>query len=75
MTRKIADCLEVGLQEQTALLQNAQDAGFLVRSPESALANLWTARKVLRRLVDHERLHPRYIAKVLQAHSELGKVY
>jgi len=27
--------------------------------------NLWTARKVLRRLVDHERLHMKYIQKIL----------
>jgi predicted RNase H-like HicB family nuclease len=33
------------------------------RSPK---CNLWTARKVLRRLVDHERLHTKYIERVLQ---------
>ncbi|MEM3617301.1 MAG: type II toxin-antitoxin system HicB family antitoxin [Candidatus Bathyarchaeia archaeon] len=42
---------------------------------KSPMCNLWTARKVLRRLVDHEKLHSRYIAKVLQTYSELGKVY
>jgi predicted RNase H-like HicB family nuclease len=31
----------------------------------SPMCNLWTARKVLRRLVDHERLHTRYIERVL----------
>ena len=31
----------------------------------SPICNLWTARKVLRRLVDHERLHTRYIEKIL----------
>lgn len=30
------------------------------------ICNLWTARKVLRRLVDHERLHTRYIEKILR---------
>jgi predicted RNase H-like HicB family nuclease len=27
--------------------------------------NLWTARKVIRRLVDHERLHKKYIERIL----------
>ncbi len=31
---------------------------------KSPTCDLWTARKVLRRLVDHERLHTRYIQKV-----------
>ena len=33
--------------------------------PEATVCNLWTARKMLRRFVDHERLHTRYIEKVL----------
>jgi predicted RNase H-like HicB family nuclease len=33
---------------------------------KSPTCDLWTARKVLRRLVDHERLHTRYIRKVLK---------
>jgi hypothetical protein len=33
---------------------------------KSPVCNLWTARKVLRRLVDHERLHGKYIERVLQ---------
>jgi predicted RNase H-like HicB family nuclease len=32
----------------------------------SPICNLWTARKVLRRLVDHERLHAKYIEKALK---------
>jgi predicted RNase H-like HicB family nuclease/uncharacterized damage-inducible protein DinB len=32
----------------------------------SPICNLWTARKVLRRLVDHERLHTKYIEKALK---------
>ncbi len=42
---------------------------------KSPLCNLWTARKILRRLVDHERLHTRYIIKVLQSYNELRKIY
>ena len=33
---------------------------------EATVCNLWTARKMLRRFVDHERLHTRYIEKVLK---------
>ena len=33
---------------------------------KSPTCDLWTARKVLRRLVDHERLHTRYIQKVMK---------
>jgi len=48
---------------------------FQPKKDKSPLCNLWTARKVLRRLVDHERLHTRYIVKVLQDYGEVGKVY
>ena len=37
---------------------------------KSPTCDLWTARKVLRRLVDHERLHTRYIQKVLKMYPE-----
>ena len=36
----------------------------------SPICNLWTARKVLRRLVDHERLHTKYIEKALKIFNE-----
>lgn len=32
----------------------------------SRVASLWTARKVLRRFVDHERLHTRWLERALQ---------
>jgi predicted RNase H-like HicB family nuclease/uncharacterized damage-inducible protein DinB len=35
----------------------------------SSICNLWTARKVLRRLVDHEVLHTKYIEKVLRLYK------
>ena len=38
---------------------------FQPRNDPSPVCNLWTARKVLRRLVDHERLHTAYIEKTL----------
>ncbi len=36
---------------------------------KSPVCDLWTARKVLRRLVDHERLHTKYIQKLLKSFS------
>ena len=39
---------------------------FQPRKYRSPVCNLWTARKVLRRLVDHERLHMRYVKRVLE---------
>lgn len=35
----------------------------------SPICNLWTSRKVLRRLVDHEVLHTKYIEKVLRLYK------
>ena len=43
---------------------------FQPKKDQSPVCNLWTARKVLRRLVDHERLHARYVEKVLQMYKE-----
>lgn len=39
---------------------------FQPRKHKSPVCNLWTARKVLRRIVDHERLHTRDIKRVLE---------
>jgi uncharacterized damage-inducible protein DinB/predicted RNase H-like HicB family nuclease len=38
---------------------------FQPHSDPSPVCNLWTARKVLRRFVDHERLHAAYIRRAL----------
>lgn len=43
---------------------------FQPKKDPSSICNLWTARKVLRRLVDHERLHTKYIEKVLKVYDE-----
>jgi len=43
---------------------------FQPKKDSSPICNLWTARKVLRRLVDHERLHTKYIEKVLQIYED-----
>ena len=40
---------------------------------KSPVCDLWTARKVLRRLVDHERLHTKYIDKLLEMYPKTGR--
>jgi len=37
---------------------------------KSPICDLWTARKVLRRLVDHERLHTKYIERVIKLYHQ-----
>lgn len=39
---------------------------FHPKKDKSPVCDLWTARKVLRRIIDHERLHTKYIQKVLK---------
>ena len=41
---------------------------------KSPTCDLWTARKVLRRLVDHERLHTRYVKRVLKTYSTTWRI-
>jgi predicted RNase H-like HicB family nuclease len=56
--RIVVECLSDFPKEKMAgIFQPAEDP--------SPVCNLWTARKVLRRLVDHERLHTRYIERIL----------
>jgi predicted RNase H-like HicB family nuclease len=42
---------------------------FQPRKYLSPVCNLWTARKVLRRIIDHERLHTRDIKKVVELYK------
>jgi len=42
---------------------------FQPHKDKSPLCNLWTARKVLRRMVDHERLHAKYVEKVIRLYN------
>jgi len=44
---------------------------FQPKKDRSPVCDLWTARKVLRRLVDHERLHTKYIEKVLKMYRRM----
>ena len=61
-TRELAtgSLMKLSKEERTRVFQPKNDP--------SPICNLWTARKVLRRLVDHERLHTRYIRRVLQTY-------
>jgi predicted RNase H-like HicB family nuclease len=47
-------------EKRSGVFQPKRDVGR-----KAKICNLWTARKVLRRLVDHERLHTKYIENVL----------
>ena len=42
---------------------------FQPKNDPSPTCNLWTARKVLRRFVDHERLHANYIRRLAQLYE------
>jgi predicted RNase H-like HicB family nuclease len=64
LTREVVvDCLKTLPREKMrGVFQPTRDT--------SPACNLWTARKVLRRLVDHERLHTRYIERILQVYEK-----
>ena len=55
-------------RELKGLTRDQRTLLFQPRHDPSPVCNLWTARKVLRRLVDHERLHTAYIKKALAGH-------
>jgi len=42
---------------------------FQPRKYKSPVCDLWTTRKMLRRFIDHERVHTRYIEKVLKMYQ------
>ena len=58
-------------RELKRLTKDLRTRVFQPKDDPSPVCNLWTARKVLRRLVDHERLHTAYIEKAL---AEAGSV-
>jgi predicted RNase H-like HicB family nuclease len=59
----VADCLgHFPHEKMRGVFQPTRDT--------SSTCNLWTARKVLRRLVDHERLHTKYIERILRTYAE-----
>jgi len=56
----------VVLRQLQNLPESKMKGVFQPRKYQSPVCNLWTARKVLRRIVDHERLHTRDIRRVLE---------
>ena len=59
---------ELARRNLLGLSKEKRSRVFQPRRDPSPLWNLWTARKVLRRFVDHERLHSNYIRKALKEH-------
>lgn len=45
---------------------------FQPKKDPSPICDLWTARKVLRRFVDHERLHTRYVKKAVALYDRIN---
>lgn len=62
-TRQLAEHRMRGLskEERSGIFQPETDP--------SPICDLWTARKVLRRFVDHERLHTKYIKRMLRLYQ------
>lgn len=54
------------------LPQKKRNGIFQPEKYRSPVCDLWTARKMLRRFVDHEKLHTRYISKLLKMHGQNG---
>lgn len=63
-TRQLADRSLSGLskEKRTKIFQPKKDS--------SPICDLWTARKVLRRFVDHERLHTKYIRRLSELYRQ-----
>ena len=66
-TRQLAEQSLGGLSKQQ------RSEIFQSRNDLSPVCNLWTARKVLRRFVDHERLHTNYVKKLISLRQSKGK--
>jgi uncharacterized damage-inducible protein DinB/predicted RNase H-like HicB family nuclease len=60
----------LAVKELARLTREQRTQIFQPHNDPSPVCNLWTARKVLRRFVDHERLHATYIERTL---SEIGR--
>jgi predicted RNase H-like HicB family nuclease len=71
--RNVFDMLRVTRESVVDFLENfpreKMRGVFQPVKDRSPICDLWTARKVLRRLVDHERLHTRYIERVLKTYK------
>lgn len=60
---------ELAVDSLRSLSKRQRSEIFQPRNDPSPTCNLWTARKVLRRIVDHERLHTAYVEKILRANE------
>lgn len=58
---------ELAVETLLSLLKEKRAGIFQPDKDRSPVCDLWTARKVLRRFVDHERLHTRYIASLMKS--------
>jgi hypothetical protein len=58
------------LARQSLLGMSREERGsiFQPKNDPSPICDLWTARKVLRRFVDHERLHTNYLRRIIRLH-------
>jgi hypothetical protein len=65
---------ELATRSLRALSKEKRTGVFQPRKDPSPVCNLWTARKVLRRFVDHERLHTNYVRKALRDCHHAGRV-
>lgn len=63
---------ELARQSLRRLSEEERTRVFQPREDPSPVCNLWTARKVLRRFVDHERLHTRYVKRALEDGHHAG---
>jgi hypothetical protein len=61
------DTRELAVETLLSLPQEKRAGVFQPDKDRSPVCDLWTARKMLRRFVDHERLHTRYISSLMKS--------
>lgn len=61
------DTRELAVETLLSLPQEKRAGIFQPDKDRSPVCDLWTARKMLRRFVDHERLHTRYISSLMKS--------
>ena len=68
--RLLQQTRELAVRNLRRLSNQQRSEIFQPRNDPSPMCNLWTARKVLRRFVDHERLHTGYVKRILRTYQE-----
>lgn len=61
---------ELAVETLLSLPKEKSPGVFQPDKDRSPVCDLWTARKMLRRFVDHERLHTRYISSLIKSKAE-----